>query len=151
VKFPKTSHIATAFAIMMFSASPAFAANSAKIQVSATILPFVNFNAARHFATFQVNSDDLKRGYVDLPNAITVNVLTNISGTVTVIVDNWGGGKVLIKESGTRNFREGLFNLSTAGYRTNLPISKNYDSRIVLPNDAREGVYPFEITMTPSI
>jgi hypothetical protein len=148
----KAHHIAIVFAVLLFGSYPAFAATSARIQVTATILPFLNFNATQHIATYHVSSEDLKRGYVDLPNAITVNVRTNVSGGVPVIVDNWGGGgRVLVKESGTGNFRESSFTLNTAGYRANSLISKNFDSRIVLPADAKEGMYTFNISMTPAI
>jgi hypothetical protein len=68
-----------------------------------------------------------------------------------VIVDNWGEGKVLVKESGTGNFSDSSFTLNTVGFRPNTLISKNFDSRIVLPVDAREGVYPLTISMSPAI
>jgi hypothetical protein len=151
MKLRKAHYIATAFAVILLTANVTFAATSAKIQVSATVLPFVSFNAAQHVMTYQVNSEDLKRGYVDLPNAITVNVRTNLNGGVPVIVDNWGEGKVLVKESGTGNLPGSSFTLHTAGFRPNTFISKNFDSRIVLPADAREGVYPLTISMSPAI
>lgn len=147
----KAHHIAIVFAALLFGTYPAFAATSARLHVSATVLPFVSFNAAQHVTTYQVNSEDLRRGYVDLPNAITVNVRTNISGGVPVIVDNQGGARVLVKESGTGSFQGSFFTLDTGGYRPNSLISKNFDSRIILPDDAREGVYPLTITITPAI
>ena len=147
----KTLHIVIVFAIMMASSYPVFAATTARIQVTATILPYVNFNAAQHVATYHVGSQDLKRGYVDLPNVITVNLRTNVKGGVPVFVESMCEGRLLIKESGTGNFQESSFTLNTAGYRPNTTISKNFDSRIVLPADAREGVYTFNISMTPAI
>jgi hypothetical protein len=151
VKLHNALYIVTAFAVVLLASHPGFAATSARIQVSATILPFVSFNATQHVTTYQVKSEDLKRGYIDLPNVITVNLRTNLNGGVPVIVDNWGGGKVLIKESGTGIFSDSSFTLNTAGFRTNTLISKNFDSRIVLPTDAREGVYPLTISMSPAI
>ncbi len=147
----KAHHIAIVFAVMLFGTYPAFAATSARLHVSATVLPFVSFNAAQHVTTYQVNSEDLRRGYVDLPNAITVNVRTNINGGVPVIVDNQGGARILVKESGRGSFQGSSFTLDTAGYRPNSLISKNYDSRVILPDDAREGVYPLTISITPAI
>jgi hypothetical protein len=88
---------------------------------------------------------------VDLPNVITVNLRTNVNNGVPVFVDGMCDGRILIRESGTGHFQESSFTLNTAGYRPNTPISKNFDSRIVLPADAREGVYTFNITMTPAI
>ena len=147
----KAHHIAIVFAVMLFCTCPAFAATSARLHVSATVFPFVSFNAAQHIATYQVNSEDLRRGYVDLPNAITVSFRTNISGGVPVFVDNWGGGRILIRESGTGSYQESSFTLNTAGSRPNSFISKKFDSRIILPADAREGVYSLNISMTPAI
>jgi hypothetical protein len=150
VKHRIAYYIASAFAVLLVS-NPTFAATSARIQVSATILPFVSFNATKHVTTYQVKSEDLKRGYIDLPNAITVNLRTNLNGGVPVIVDNWGVGKVLVKESGIGIFSDSSFTLNTVGFRPNTLISKNFDSRIVLPADAREGVYPLTISMSPAI
>ena len=151
VKLRIAYYIATAFAVILLASNATFAATSAKIQVSATVLPFVSFNATQHVTTYQVKSEDLIRGYIDLPNVITVNVRTNLNGGVPVIVDNWGEGKVLVKESGTGNFSDSSFTLNTVGFRPNTLISKNFDSRIVLPADAREGVYPLTISMSPAI
>ena len=151
VKLRTAHYIATVFAAILLGAHPGFAATSAKLQVSATVLPFVSFNAAQRVTVYQVKSEDLIRGYIDLPNSITVNVRTNLSGGVPVMIDNWGQGKVLVKESGTGIFSDGTFNFNTNGFRRNTLISKIFDSRIVLPVDAREGVYTFSISMTPAI
>jgi hypothetical protein len=151
MKHLKAHRIAIVFTVMMLGSYPAIAATSARIQVTATVLPYVNFNAAQHVLTYHVNSQDLKRGYVDLPKVITVNLKTNIKGGVPVFVDSFCGGRLMIRESGTGNFKENSFTLDTAGFLPNTMISKNYDSRIMLPADAREGVYSFNITMTPAI
>lgn len=134
-----------------FLAPPSFAATSAKLHVSATILPYVSFHATQDVTTYQVRNEDLLRGYVDLPSSITVTLRTNVQRGVNVIIDNGGYGKVLIKESGTGNFTDSLLTLNTAGYRPGEQISKHYDSRIVLPADALEGTYPFTIAMTPAL
>lgn len=126
-------------------------AGSTQLQVSATVLPFLNFNAAQHVTTYQVRGEDLRRGYVDLSRSMTVNIRTNLNGGVPVVIENWGQGKVLVKESGTANFSDSSFTLNTSGYKTGTMISKNYDSRIILPPDAQEGVYTIAISMTPAI
>ena len=151
MKLNKAHFIATAIAAILMLSNHTFAATSAKLQVSATVLPFMSFYASQHVTTYQVKSEDLKRGYVDLPNAITVNIRTNLNGGVPVIVDNWGEGKVMVMESGTGNLPVSSFTLYTANNRPNVVVSKNFDSRIVLPADAREGIYPLTISMSPAI
>ena len=151
MKLRKALYVAIVFAVTMLVASPSFAGTSAKLQVTATVLPFVRFSAVQHVATYQVSSDDIKRGYIDLPHSLTVNVSTNVNGGVPVVVDNWGNNQLLVKESGTGNFSGNSFTLNTAGYRPNTLISKNFDSRVVLSANSQEGVYPLTISMMPAI
>jgi len=151
VKLRKALYIAIAFSATTLVASPSFAGTSARIQVTATVLPFVRFSAVQHVASYQVNSEDIKRGYIDLPHSLTVNVSTNLNGGVPVVVDNWGSNQLLVKESGAGNFSGNSFTLNTAGYRPNTLISKNFDSRVVLPANSQEGVYPLTISMMPTI
>lgn len=131
--------------------NPSFAASSAKLTVSATVLPWINFNASQHVAAYEVRSEDLKKGYVDLPNSITVTLSTNVNREITIMVDNWGIGMIMIKESGTENFSKNSLALNIAGYGSGALISKKIDSRIMLPADAKEGVYPLAISLTPAI
>lgn len=135
------------FFFAAFLAMPSFATTSAKIHVSATVLPYVNFNAVQNVYTYQVKSEDLQRGYVDLPDSITVNLRTNTQNGVNVMIENSGSGKVLVRERGTADFTESQITLNNAGYRRGEQISKRYDSRIILPVDAQEGTYPFAIAM----
>jgi hypothetical protein len=108
-------------------------------------------NAIQKVSTYQINSEDIKRGYIDLPNSITVNVRTNLNAGVPVIVENLGTARVLVRESGRLVFEGSTFTLNTADYRPNTPISRNYDSRIVLSGDVKEGNYPLLISITPAI
>lgn len=136
----------------LLSAAHGHSATSTRVQVTATVLPYVNVNAAQHVASYRVSSDDLKRGYVDLPNALTVTMRTNLHGVVPVIVDNdIRGGRFLLRESGAGSFMDGSLALNTAGHLPGAVISRNYDSRIVLPADTKEGTYPLAITMMPAI
>lgn len=136
---------------ILLSASTSFAATAAKVHVSATVLPFVSFDAVQHVTTYQVKSADIKRGYIDLPNSMTVKVRTNLTTGVSVIVENAGMGRVLIRESGRADFAGNTFTMNTADYRPNTQISKSYDSRILLSADAKDGIYPLIISMAPAI
>jgi hypothetical protein len=151
VKPLRVSFLTNLLAALLLVTSPCLAANSANLLVTATVLHYVSVNAAQHVTTYRVRSEDLKRGYIDLPNSLTVTVRTNVNGEVPVIVDSWGSGRILVKESGTGSFSGNSFTLNTAGHWSGAMISKNLDSRIVLPSDAQEGVYPLTVSMTPAI
>jgi hypothetical protein len=115
------------------------------------VLPFVSFNAAQRVSNYQVQDVDIKRGYVDLPNAISIDIKTNVAERVPVIIEGGANCRILFKESGTELYSDSTFTVNTAGYRPNSLITKTYDSRIILPADTRKGTYPLVITMMPAI
>ncbi len=137
--------------ISMLSAVSSFAATSARLYVSATVLPFVSFNAVQHVTTYRVSSDDIKRGYVDLPNSMTVNVRTNLDAGVPVTVENAEKERVLVRESGTSAYIGNSFMVNTNAHLPNTRISKNLDLRIILSADESEGIHAISVSMTPSI
>ena len=141
----------TVICLVLLGAPFCHAATPAKLQVSATVAPFYSFNAIQNVASYQVNSADLKRGYIDLPNTITVKVRTNLTAGVPVFVENSAATRVLIKESGRSGFAENAFTVQTSDYRPNTPLSKSYDLRIVLSNDATEGNFPLVLSISPAI
>jgi hypothetical protein len=135
---------------MLSFPSCCFATVSANLHVNATVLPIVNFNAVQRITNYQVRNEDLLKGYIDLPNSITVTLRTNTNGRIPIIIDNWGIGKILIRESGTADFMETFLTVNASEYRTGEPINRNYDLRIVLPAETQEGIYPLNISMTTS-
>lgn len=138
-------YMTVVFFAVLAIAAPGFAATAEKLHVTATVLPFVFFNSIQNVATYQVRSDDIKRGYVDIPNAVTVTLRTNVTRGITVIVDNRGSGRILLKENRSGDFMGNSINLSTDGHRAGELISRSFDSRIILPADAQEGVYPLSV------
>lgn len=146
-----TMLLALIIVMALSGADAAFAAPSATLQVSANVLPFVSFNAVQHVTSYQVKSDDIKRGYIDLPASMTVSVRTNMNAGVPVFFENAGGASVLIRESGRTDFIDQLFTLNTDNYRPNTPISKRYDFRVLLSADSKDGTYPLMISMAPTI
>ena len=153
------SHFTTVLiSAIVLSASLCQAAASAKLRVSATVTPFISFNAVQNVSTYQINSDDLKRGYVDLPNSITIRMRTNLNTGVPVLVENSGtSGEnsgtagVLVKQSGSPSYLGSVFTLRIVDYHPNTPVSINCDSRVVLTVDAQEGNYPLVLSIIPSI
>lgn len=146
-----TAFRTAACALMLLIPPCSFAATSAKLHLTATVPPYVSLNATQRITSYQVRSEDLQRGYVDLPGAVTVTVRSNLSSGVPIVVDNGGIGQVLLRESGLGTFADGSFTLNTAGFLPYTVITKNLDSRIVLPADAREGVYPFAISVVSAL
>jgi len=100
VRLSKVHFITIAF-IGILASNPTYAANFARLQVAATVIPFVSLNATQHVTTtYEIKSEDLIRGHIDPPNSMTVNVKTNLNGGVPVYAYNRGSGRIPVMESG---------------------------------------------------
>lgn len=144
--------LTTAIFILALSFPPfCFSSSSANLHVSATIFPRVNLRVNQHIMNYQVHNEDILKGYIDLPSSITVSLKTNTKSRIPLVIDNWEDGKVLVRESGAAGFTGNVFTVDTTGNRTNEPVNRNYDLRIMLPAEAREGIYPLNISVTAAI
>ena len=103
----------------LMGASPAFGA-SAQLKISVTVLPHVNLSAVQRVTSYLADSAALERGYVDIPNALTVTIRTNVRDAVFAVdgalvktgTDSWGN----------------TFTLDTADFRPGSVITKIYSS-----------------------
>lgn len=136
---------------LILSALPAQAASSAVMQVSATIRPWVVFNAVQHIYSYRVTSIDLERGYVDLAGSMTLDIKTNISKDISVRFISENGERILFKESTGETFFENEYTLSPDRRTPGETISRKIDSRIILTNNSKEGVYALNVSMLPEI
>lgn len=134
----------------MFAAGPAGAANG-RLRVSAVIPPFLRFNAVQNVTSYEIKSADIERGYLDLPNAVTVSITTNLRSGIPVAVENLGNERVVVKETGATQFNGSSFTASDRAFRPNTPFTVTLDSRILLSSESREGRYPLKLSVTPSL
>lgn len=143
-------YFAMLIAIILFN-SPSQSASSAVMQVSATIRPWVVFNAEQHVYRYSVTTTDIQRGYVDLPGSITVDIKTNISKEISVRFDSVNSGKILFKESTTQESFENEYTIRPDIHHPGELISKKIDSRVMLAKNIKEGVYELNVSMSPKI
>lgn len=127
------------------------AASSAVLQVSATIRPWVSFNAVQNMHSYKITAADIQRGYVELPESITIEIKTNIDRDIPVRFTSEGGERILFRESAGGAFFENECWLNSVRQVPMQVISKKIDSRIILTKNSREGEYQFNVFMTPEI
>jgi len=134
-----------AFASALPWAPPAQAnASSAVVRVQATIRPWLKFSATQPASSYRVTAEDIHRGHIDLPQAITIQVQTNIREEIRFDITSGGPEKILIQtDSGLADA------VRLAGEHPAIPITRVLDMRIVLPADVREGTYPLHVALVP--
>jgi hypothetical protein len=137
--------------ISILSSTPGLAASSAILQVSATIRPWVTFKAVQNLYSYRVTTADLQRGYVDLAGSITLEVKTNIQRDIPVKFSSENGENILFRESAGGSFFENEYRLYPDHRSPMEVISLKIDSRIMLTNNSKEGVYPLSVSMSPEI
>ena len=144
-------HMLAVIVSLLLTSVPCLAGSSTQLRVSAKVLPFVSLDVRQRVATYQVRSEDIRMGYVDLPESLTVEFSTNLNGVVPVSIENEGEGMIQVSESGTGRYAGSSFTLNTSGHGTGERIRQRLDTRIILPADAQEGTYPLNLAMTPAI
>lgn len=128
-----------------------FAAATSTIHVSATVLPWVNFNAEQHVISYRVTDEDLKRGYIDLPASVTVHLKTNVKKQVAIFVQNTGSERIAIRLAGSGRFLEDFVTINSAEYKVGEMISSSMDTRVIFSGESKEGTYTLNIPLTLEI
>lgn len=121
------------------------AASSATLNVQATIRPWLKFSASQPFGSYQVTEQDIRRGYLDLPQALTLQMQTNIPEEVSFEITSNGPERIFLHENGS-----GMAGaLVIAGNHPAVPVTRVLDLRIMLPANARTGTYPLQVALAP--
>lgn len=137
-------------ALLLTISTPALLLAGAEttIQVSAQVLPWLSAEVIQQISAYRVSSDDLKRGYIDLPAALLFRFRSNSSDRIGLRLDSLGPEQVLIKESdgiGAHLQRQLLSSTSTS------PREERLDVRILLPGSFVPGIYPLQVMATTSL
>lgn len=123
------------------------ATSAATVQMSATIQPWLRFHVMQNVHAFQVTTEDLQRGFIDIVRSATIEVKTNEQRDLWVGVVNHGPSEVLIKEAASATFARSSGLLNIGRQLPGLANSKDIDCRILLPTGTLEGVYPLSLTL----
>lgn len=137
--------------ILTLSSSPGLGASSAVMQVSATIRPWVTFNAVQHLHSYRVTAADIQRGYVDLAGSITLEIRTNINRDISVKFSSENGERLLFRESAGGSFFENEYRLNLDRQSPMEVVSRKIDSRVMLTSNSKEGEYQLNVSMSPDI
>jgi hypothetical protein len=120
------------------------ASASTVVRVQATIRPWLKFSATQPASSYRVTAEDIRRGHIVLPQAITIQMQTNIREEVRFAISSGGPERILVPTA------SGLTDvIRMSGEHPGMPVTRVLDMRIVLPADAREGIYPLHFALMP--
>jgi hypothetical protein len=131
-------------AIPPWSSPVQAASSSAVVHVQATIRPWLKFSATQPAGSYRVTAEDIRRGHVDLPQAITISMQTNIREEIRFDVSSVGLERLMVRDGAALADVVRL-----AGTHPSVLVTRSLDMRIVLPPDAREGTYPLQVALAP--
>ena len=125
----------------------AAASSKARVEVSATVLPWFKGQAIQQTGSYQVTREDIARGYTDLVAAVTVQFQSNINqGQIVFQVANFGAEQVLVKQAGMVS--DQVFIATSAGRTME---QRSYDLRVMLTPEVFAGTYPLHLSMQTSV
>jgi hypothetical protein len=126
---------------------------SSILNVSATVLPYVKYSVQHQKGSVEVTEEDIERGYLNIGDALTLNVKTNsINGYILnlIIDDTVIKGFTLINNNIA-------YNISGSGGEVHMPyqgknyLTKEFSLRLYLLKETKPGTYslPMAIAAYP--
>jgi hypothetical protein len=116
---------------------------SSILNVSATVLPYVKYSVQNQKGSFEVTEEDIDRGYLDISDALTINVKTNsINGYILnlYIDDTVITGFTLVNNNAS-------YNISGPGGEVHMPyqgknyFTKQFSFRLYFLKETKPGTY----------
>lgn len=120
---------------------------STTVRVSATLRPWLKFSAVPQVGSYQVDAAALRRGYVDLPASLAVEVATNLREEVRFDLVSAGPETIQVLDGGAT----APGSLRFAAATSNAPVARNFGLRILLPPGAGEGTYPLSFQVAAAM
>jgi len=133
--------LALLFATFLISAANAA---STSLRVTARILPWMDLSAVQQIASYEVDQTAIERGFVELPGSLSIRMATNLRAAIDLSVDSFGPGRVLVANGsfpGSAMIRMGEL-------ASNMPVTRNFDLRVMLPLDIKQGHYPLHLNVS---
>lgn len=111
-----------------------------------TVLSPLKFNSVQNIETFWVTEEDIRRGYADLPSAITVSYRTDASEMVIVEIASLGSEQIYMQDVGVMAYMVALPPSPARDDLTSLAL----DLRVMLPRETVAGIYPLSFYVVPT-
>ncbi len=128
--------------------------SSAKVMVTAHVLPYVKLKVLKQSAELVITNADIARGYVDVPTASRIEVNNNNPAGCLIVFEGFGGPMNFIKGVHVKGGGRDVY-IESAGWVTQpfarVPVAIDLSYRFVLAKDAQPGTYawPLNISARP--
>lgn len=136
------------------AAEPPQKTGSAKVMVTAHVLPRVTLKIIKQSAELVITNADIARGYVDVPSASRIEVKNNNPAGCLIVFEGFGGPMNFVKGVHVKGGGRDVY-IESAGWVTQPlarePVAIDLSYRFVLAKDAQPGTYawPLNISARP--
>jgi len=128
------------------------APGTARIQVTATVLPRASFTVLHKEKVLNVTPEDVSRGYVDVPAASRVEVRVNSPRGYLLVFEESGVPEPPVERVSVRGLGTEIEIGPGGGFvprpHTHGPVSAELSYRFSLSRDARPGTYPWPLSVS---
>lgn len=119
-------------------------AASTSVRVAARILPWLNVSATALISSYRVDAEAIARGFIDLPNSLSIQLSSNLRSDVDLSLESFGPERIVVgngTDSGTDMIR-----IETLA--SNTPITRSVNLRVILPQGIEQGDYPLQLNVS---
>jgi hypothetical protein len=128
------------------------ATESARIRVTATVLPRSTLRILHQARTLVVTPEDVARGYVDAPAASRIEVRNNSRGGCLLVFERVAGLDASFGNVSVRGFEREVEIGPAGGFVPHAyapaPVTEELSYRFSLGRDARPGTYPWPLQVS---
>ena len=126
-------------------------AGSAKLIVTAHVMPHVKLKVLKQLSELIITNADITRGYVNIPVASRIEVKNNNPAGCLLVFEGLGGPMNFIKGVYIQGGGREVY-IESAGWMTQpftrIPVSMELSYRFVLSKDALPGTYVWPLTIS---
>jgi hypothetical protein len=126
--------------------------DSAKVEVSATVLPRTTLTVRSQPRMLVVTREDIRRGYVEVPAASRIEVVSNDPRGYLLVFENHAGPEALFREVIIEGLGRQVQIGPSGGWiprtETLSPMAAELSYRFSLAEDARPGTYPWPLSLS---
>ncbi len=119
-------------------------AASTSVRVSARILPWMNVTATPLVSSYRVDAEAIQRGFIDLPNSLSIELSTNLRSDIDLSLESFGPERVVVGNGSS----SGSDMIRFATLASNTPVTRSVNLRVILPQGIEQGDYPLQLSVS---
>jgi hypothetical protein len=104
----------------------------------------LNVTATPLISSYRVDAEAIQRGFIDLPNSLSIQLSTNLRSEIDLSLESFGPERVVVGNGSN----SGSDMIRFAALASTMPTTRAVDLRVILPQGIAQGDYPLQLNVS---